>query len=637
MVDLAPSGSERLAQLVAEAFADPELTRRAAARARHGRGRPRPAHRLLLRRLPRGHREGRAARRAGRGGRRLRATSVSVGERVEVGADDRTSPCSARSTPKAGEVARHRRAPARRRLADARLRRRASTSSPQPLADVSAPRWRRPPARASPRCAPTATAPRRWTRWARGAARLLQSSTPGGSPPSSPSAATRAPRSPRARCARCRSACRRRSSRRSRSGDVRPFVGDSDIAMFFSVGDLLGGPNPVTAPELDRHRGGDRRDGRAEHDRGAPATGRRPDRLRQHPSRRRPHHRRPARGRPRGRPVPRLGVVRLGDGAPDRRRRDRRGRRAHHARAARRAVSRGTPTRRSDPAASRRPAATALPQVVLPGGLEYFCFGPPESIPAELRDRATHHHNAFNTNVRTSGDELRRVGALMAERLNASAGPVAVRDPAARLVGGRRPEGRLHDLAANQALVDALRADLRPSIEVREIDADINDPVVADAALELILRHAGAGAEQREELLRHGHNDAERAHPRSPRRCAPRCCSGRVTSARSSGRCPSPAGARCSSSVDVRHLRHRPEDLRRPLPAHAAVRRVHARARVDRHRRRARRERRRAGGRRPRRHRGPPRLRALRQLRRPASTRPASTTATPTRATARRA
>jgi len=39
------------------------------------------------------------------------------------------------------------------------------------------------------------------------------------------------------------------------SGDVRPFVGGSDIAMVFSVGDLLGGPNRVTRPVLVRAAG----------------------------------------------------------------------------------------------------------------------------------------------------------------------------------------------------------------------------------------------------------------------------------------------------------------------------------------------------------------------------------------------
>jgi uncharacterized protein (UPF0261 family) len=298
------------------------------------------------------------------------------------------------------------------------------------------------------------------------------------------------------------------------SGDVRPYVGDTDIAMFFSVGDLLGGPNQVTAPELDNIAAAIA--GMAASTTEAP--------------------RRPAVGLTAFGNTHRA-AVRIIDGL----------------RAAGREVvpfhasgSCGSAMERLidagqidavveltthellgelfpwDAYAPVRPGRLeaagrhGLPQVVLPGGLEYFCFGPPESIPAELRDRATHHHNAFNTNVRTSGDELRRVGALMAERLNASAGPVAVVIPLRGWseVGG--PEGRLHDLAANQALVDALRAHLRPSIEVREIDADINDPVVADAALELILRHAGAGAEQREELLRHGHNDAD-AHTLDPR------------------------------------------------------------------------------------------------------------------------
>ena len=34
------------------------------------------------------------------------------------------------------------------------------------------------------------------------------------------------------------------------SGNIRPYVGDKDIGMVFSVGDLLGGPNPVTGPIL---------------------------------------------------------------------------------------------------------------------------------------------------------------------------------------------------------------------------------------------------------------------------------------------------------------------------------------------------------------------------------------------------
>ena len=281
------------------------------------------------------------------------------------------------------------------------------------------------------------------------------------------------------------------------SGDVRPFVGDADIAMFFSVGDLLGGPNPVTALQLDRVAAAVAAMAAA----GAPAAPSAPavgltafgnthraavriiDGLRAAGREVVPFHASGACGSAMERLID-AGAIDavveltthelLGEVFP---------------------FDAYAPVRPGRlEAAGRR----GLPQVVLPGGLEYFCFGPPESIPAELRDRATHHHNAFNTNVRTSGDELRRVGALMAERLNASAGPVAVLIPMRGWSEVAGPSGRLHDPIANQGLVDALRSGLRPSIEVRELDAEINDPIVADAAVELL--------SNREELLTHGHH-----------------------------------------------------------------------------------------------------------------------------------
>lgn len=279
------------------------------------------------------------------------------------------------------------------------------------------------------------------------------------------------------------------------SGNVRPFVGDSDIAMFFSVGDLLGGPNPVTAPQLDRVAAAVAAMAAA----GATAAP----------------------------PAPAVGLTAFGNthGAAVRiidglRAAGREVVPFHASGASGSAMERLIDAGAIDavveltthellgelypcdayapvrPGRLEAAGRRGLPQVVLPGGLEYFCFGPPASIPAELRHRATHHHNAFNTNVRTSGDELRRVGALMAERLNASTGPVAVLIPTRGWseVGG--PSGHLHDPLANQGLVDALRAGLRPSIEIRELDAVINDPAVADAAVEILLGQLTPPAER---------------------------------------------------------------------------------------------------------------------------------------------
>jgi len=128
-----------------------------------------------------------------------------------------------------------------------------------------------------------------------------------------------------------------------------------------------------------------------------------------------------------------------------------------------------------------------IPQVVVPGGLEYFCFGAPDTIPHRLRGRATHHHNPYNTNVRTNYEELHCVGALMAERLNAACGPVAVLIPQRGWSEVGSPGGMLHDPDANTGLIEALHELLDPAVLLREVDATINDSDFAELAAETLL------------------------------------------------------------------------------------------------------------------------------------------------------
>lgn len=134
-------------------------------------------------------------------------------------------------------------------------------------------------------------------------------------------------------------------------------------------------------------------------------------------------------------------------------------------------------------AAGRRGAA----QVVVPGGLEYFCFGGVETIPAEYRDRPTHIHNPYNTNVRTSADELRQAGEVVAARLNAAIGPVAVLIPMLGWSGVGSPGGVLHSPQTNQAFVDALRDHLAGHIRLEQPELAINDPAFAELAARTLI------------------------------------------------------------------------------------------------------------------------------------------------------
>lgn len=130
----------------------------------------------------------------------------------------------------------------------------------------------------------------------------------------------------------------------------------------------------------------------------------------------------------------------------------------------------------------------AIPQVVLPGGLEYYCFAAAETIPDAMRDRTIHHHNPNNTNVRASAGELRHVAHEMARRLSAAAGPVTVIIPEKGWSHIGSPGGALHDPETNTEFVTELRAHLSEKVAVAHLPLTINDAQLACKAAEELVR-----------------------------------------------------------------------------------------------------------------------------------------------------
>jgi uncharacterized protein (UPF0261 family) len=130
-----------------------------------------------------------------------------------------------------------------------------------------------------------------------------------------------------------------------------------------------------------------------------------------------------------------------------------------------------------------------IPQVVSTGGMEYLCFGPRESIPMKLRKRKIYMHNPFNANVKVSRSEMAEVGRVMAERLNAATGPTAVLVPLKGWSVYGAPGGVLHDATGNRIFLKALRNRLRKDIELREIDAHINDAPFVDACVHQLISY----------------------------------------------------------------------------------------------------------------------------------------------------
>jgi uncharacterized protein (UPF0261 family) len=133
-----------------------------------------------------------------------------------------------------------------------------------------------------------------------------------------------------------------------------------------------------------------------------------------------------------------------------------------------------------------------LPQIVVPGCVDFFNQGPRDTLPAEYRGRKTYFHNPVATLVRLEADEMAELGRLVAERLNEARGPVAVVAPTRGFSLADVQGGDLWDPEADAAFLDALGGALRPEIELELVETHVNDPAFADLVAERYLATVSA-------------------------------------------------------------------------------------------------------------------------------------------------
>jgi uncharacterized protein (UPF0261 family) len=140
-----------------------------------------------------------------------------------------------------------------------------------------------------------------------------------------------------------------------------------------------------------------------------------------------------------------------------------------------------------NPGRLRAAGAKGIPQVVSTGGMEYLCFGPKESIPLRLRKRKIYMHNPLNANVRVSRKEMAQVGKTMAERLNEARGMTAVLIPLRgwSIYGGKG--GPLYDEVGYKIFLKALKNNLRAHIRLEEVNAHINDALFVDRCVKQLV------------------------------------------------------------------------------------------------------------------------------------------------------
>ncbi len=133
-----------------------------------------------------------------------------------------------------------------------------------------------------------------------------------------------------------------------------------------------------------------------------------------------------------------------------------------------------------------------IPHVVAPGALDMVNFGAPETIPHKFTGRRLYPHNPQVTLMRTTAEENRELGRIIAGKLNQSQGPVEIFLPEQGVSAIDKEGQPFYDPDADAAFRDSLRETLHPDVPVHQLKAHINDEIFALAMahrLEELVRH----------------------------------------------------------------------------------------------------------------------------------------------------
>lgn len=128
-----------------------------------------------------------------------------------------------------------------------------------------------------------------------------------------------------------------------------------------------------------------------------------------------------------------------------------------------------------------------LPQLIVPGCLDFMVFGAKDEVPEQFQDRPMYYHNPEFTLVRLTKEEQLEAVNFLVNKLNKAKGKVSVVVP----LGGSSvmsiEGGEFWDTEINALCNQALREGLNSNILYEEVDAHINDNIFAEIVLEELL------------------------------------------------------------------------------------------------------------------------------------------------------
>jgi uncharacterized protein (UPF0261 family) len=134
-----------------------------------------------------------------------------------------------------------------------------------------------------------------------------------------------------------------------------------------------------------------------------------------------------------------------------------------------------------------------IPYVGSVGAADMVNFWAMDTVPERFRDRRLYRHNPNVTLMRTTPEEATRIGKFIVDKLNRMDGPVRFLIPEGGVSGIDAPDKPFWDPAADKALFDAIAGGFRAGSnrQLVRLPHHINDPAFADALVAAFNEIAG--------------------------------------------------------------------------------------------------------------------------------------------------
>ena len=133
-----------------------------------------------------------------------------------------------------------------------------------------------------------------------------------------------------------------------------------------------------------------------------------------------------------------------------------------------------------------------IPQVVVPGCLDMVNFAHPDTVPDQYKNREFYSWAPDVTLMRTDKEENRILGKRLAQKLNKSAAPTTIVLPLKGISQIDAEGGVFYRPEIDRALFDSIKNNVNETVDVKEVDAHINDyafsGILVKTLLEMIER-----------------------------------------------------------------------------------------------------------------------------------------------------